>query len=274
MKKWKREAKSERPLLAVLLLVQVMLGHIVAGEHSRIRLFLLKIFARYVEVPVLHLSYLACVGRLKFLSKFFLTRLLLLYPIAYPFGHYGDTGRPVPEPELLDLIDSLEGPIAVGPCRCRMGHRACPHPMETDIVIKTGTDVWLDAFPFAYRRIEKEEAKAIVRECASQGMFHMVFLHCLLGGAVNEYVICNCCTDGCVPYILNRTLGQSVFPLVKGDWRAVVDAGRCAGCARCVEVCPFDARRLEEGTPLVLDCFGCGLCASACETGATSMRPA
>src|SRR5450759_5405776 len=61
------------------------------------------------------------------------------------------TGRPVPIAQLLEMIDSLEGPIVVGPCRCRMGHRACGHPLETDIVIRTGTQVWLDAFPYAYR---------------------------------------------------------------------------------------------------------------------------
>ncbi len=249
-----------------------LLGHIVSGEHSRVRIFLMRIFARYVEVPLLHLSYLACVGRLKFLSRFFLTRWLVVYPIAYPFGHYGDTGRPVPCSKLLAMIDSLEGPMAVGPCRCRMGHRACGHPMETDIVIKTGTDVWLDAFPFAYRTIDKEEAKDIVRNCASQGMFHMVFLHCLLGGAVNEYVICNCCTDGCVPYILNRTLGQDIFPLVIGEWRAVVNPGKCERCGACVEVCPFGARTLDDDGPRIADCFGCGLCAPACKAGATIMH--
>jgi len=263
--------KVDMKYVALLPLV-FLLGHVVSGEHSPVRMFLMRVFARYIEVPVLHLSYLACVGRLNFLSRFFLTRWLILYPIAYPFGHYGDTGRPIPAAELIKMIDSLEGPIAVGPCRCRMGHRACGHPMETDIVIKTGTEVWLDAFPYAYRTIGKEEAKSIVRECASQGMFQMVFLHCLVGGALNEYVICNCCTDGCVPYILNRTLGQGIYPMVRGDWHAVVDVSSCERCGACVEVCPFSARELEEGIPHVLECFGCGLCAAGCKAGATKMQ--
>lgn len=248
-----------------------VLGHIVSGEHNPLRMFLMRIFARYIEVPVLHLSYMACVGRLRFLSKFFLTRWLIVYPIAYPFGHYGDTGRPVPTDELVRMVESLEGDIAVGPCRCRMGHRACAHPMDTDIVIKTGTQVWLDAFPYAYRTISKEEAVEIITDCASRGLFHMVFLHCLLGGAVNEYVICNCCTDGCVPYILNRCLGQDVYPLVRGDWTARAAPEACENCGACVEVCPFGARELGLGGPVVLDCFGCGLCAARCPSGATSM---
>jgi len=248
-----------------------MLGHIVAGEYNPIRLFLMRIFARYIEVPLLHLSYLACVGRLRLLSKFFLTRWLIVYPIAYPFGHWGDTGRPVPTGELTEMVKGLEGKIAVGPCRCRIGHKACGHPVETDIVIKTGAEVWLEAFPDEYRVIDKEEAVKIVKDCAEQGLFHMVFLHCLVGGAVNEYVICNCCTDGCVPYILNRHLGQPVYPLIKGEWYAQVDPSLCRGCGDCVAVCPFSARRLKEGVPQVLDCFGCGLCAAHCQTGASRM---
>ena len=259
------------PILHGILPLALLLGHIVSGEYSPIRLFLMRIFARYIEVPVLHLSYLACVGPLKFLSRFFLTRWLILYPIAYPFGHYGDTGRPVPTDELVRMVEALEGPIAVGPCRCRMGHRACLHPLETDIVIRTGTDVWLDAFPFAYRTISKEEAIGIIHDCASQGLFHMVFLHCLLGGAVNEYVICNCCTDGCVPYILNRCLGQDIYPLVRGEWSASVDATRCERCGACVEACPFSARVIVEGEPRVLECYGCGLCAAGCGSGASTM---
>lgn len=249
----------------------LFLGHIVSDEQSPVRIFGMRIFARFIEVPILHLSYLACVGRLSFLSRFFLTRWLILYPIAYPFGHYGDTGRPMPTGDLVRMVEELPGRIAVGPCRCRIGHKACSHPLDTDIAIRTGTDVWLDAFPYEYRVIEKAEAVRIIRDCADRGMFHMVFLHCLVGGAINEYVICNCCTDGCVPYILNRSLGQDIYPLVRGDFRAVVDPAACKGCGACVEVCPFSARVVTDGGARVLDCFGCGLCATSCDAGASAM---
>lgn len=255
--------------------VVFLLGHLVesiSGEHSRSRLWLMKVFARYIEVPLLHLSWLACVGKWKFLSRFFLTRWLIIYPFAFPFGHYGDTGRPVPTDELLAMIDTLPGRMAVGPCRCRIGHKACSHPLETDIVIRTGTDVWLQAFPHEYRVISKEETKKIIKRCADMGLFHMVFFHCLVGGAMNEYVICNCCTDGCVPFILNRCLGQDIFPLAKGEWRASVDSSVCVGCGNCVMSCPFGARGFEDGRPSVSGCFGCGICGARCATGATSIE--
>lgn len=241
------------------------------GEQSRARIALMRIFARWMEVQLLYISYHACAGRLRFLSRWRVTRWLILYPVAYPFGHYGDTGRPYPTAALVEMVRGLRGRIAVGPCRCRIGHKACDHALETDIVIRTGTDVWLKAFPREYRVIDRQEAVRIIEDCASAGMFHMVFLHCLVGGAMNEYVICNCCTDGCVPYILNRSLGQNIYPLVRGDHTATVDAALCRGCGACVEVCPFEARELGEGGPSVGDCFGCGLCAARCPSGATRM---
>ena len=247
------------------------LGNFFFGERSRIRLLLLRIFAKYVEVPLLRLSYLACVGRLKFLSKFPLTRWLLIYPIALPFGHFGDTGKPIPKEELVKIVKNLEGKIAVGPCRCRIGHKACKHPLETDIVIKTGAPIWLETHPHDYREIDREEAIRIIEDCANQGLFHMVFLHCPIGEAVNEYVICNCCTDGCVPYILNRTLSQKIYPLIKGDWIAVADESLCLVCGECISVCPFGSRKLIDGKTLITDCFGCGLCEHFCKGKATKM---
>lgn len=93
----------------------------------------------------------------------------------------------------------------------------------------------------------------------------------VVGGAMNEYVICNCCTDGCVPYILNRSLGQGVFPLVRGGMRAAVNPLTCRECGTCVEVCPFSCRLITGGHSTVGDCYGCGLCAARCPYGASRM---
>lgn len=128
------------------------------------------------------------------------------------------------------MIDALAGPIAVGPCRCRSGHGGCDHPLETDIVIRTGVEAWTRAFPHEYRLIGKDEAKRIVSECGGLGMWQMVFVHCPVNQENekgNEYVICNCCACGCVPYILNRELGQRVYPLLRGDYPK--DLGKARG---------------------------------------------
>jgi ferredoxin len=92
----------------------------------------------------------------------------------------------------------------------------------------------------------------------------------LAGG--NEYVICNCCTCGCVPYILNRELGQKVYPLLRGAFVAETDLDRCAGHGACVEACPFGVRAVAAGkAQLVEACFGCGACVAACPERAIEM---
>jgi ferredoxin len=62
---------------------------------------------------------------------------------------------------------------------------------------------------------------------------------------------------------------------------AVVDAGRCSGCGRCVSACPLDLISLETEFPAgrgrkraQIDaslCLGCGVCARACPLGALAM---
>lgn len=249
-----------------------MLVHGVIDEHSRFRRLLLFIFARWIEVPLLRTCYHLLRGKWRWLGGKAWVRTLAGIVLARPFGYLGDSAKPMPYAEVLALIDALDGPIAVGPCRCRIGHKACPHPLETDIVYRTGYAAWTEAFPKQYRTISKAEAKAIVTHAHTLGMFHMVFIHCPVN-LYNEYVICNCCTCGCVPYIINRELTQLNYPLIDGFFMAHTDRERCKGCAKCVETCPFSARKLVEGRSKTAEnCFGCGLCVSACPEKAIAMH--
>jgi hypothetical protein len=247
-------------------------AHILTGEQSRFRRWTLYIFARYLELPLLRWGYALLRGRYRRLGSNRLVRALIGWGVAVPMGYLGDTARPVPYAQLQRMIDGLDGAIAVGPCRCRLSHTGCKHPLETDIVIRTGVEAWTRAFPGDYRPIDRDEAKAIIAECHRQGLFHMVFIHCPVSEESrreNEYVICNCCTCGCVPYILNRELGQRIYPLLRGEYVARVDAARCAGHGDCEAACPFGAWGLVDGKAQQVGvCYGCGRCAVACPEGA------
>ncbi len=240
-------------------------------EGSLWRRASLYLFARYLELPLLSLSFSLLRGRWRRLGSWPLVRLVLGWTLAAPFAHLGDTARPFPFPQILDFLDRLDGPAAVGPCRCRISHRSCFHPLETDIVIRSGVEAWRKAFPGDYRLITVEEAKEIITACHSQGMWQMVFIHCPAHGGA-EYVICNCCSCGCVPYILNRELGQKVYPFIPGPYISRTDSTRCEGLGKCVRACPFGARAVEGGkSRLVGLCFGCGRCAEACPNKAITM---
>lgn len=245
--------------------------HLLTDEQSRFRRWGLYLFARYLELPLLRWSYDLLRGRYRQWGRSRLVRAVLGWGVAAPFGYAGDTARPVPYPQVLALIDGLEGPIGVGPCRCRTAHASCGHPLETDIVIRTGVEAWTRAFPYEYRLIDKEEARRIVTECHRLGMWQMVFIHCPVNQE-NEYVICNCCACGCVPYILNRELGQRVYPLLRGAYVSQTDLSRCTGHGACVAACPFGARAVVEGrVRMVGPCFGCGRCVVACPERAVRM---
>ena len=248
-----------------------MLVHGITAEQSRFRRFTLYVFA-FIEVPLLKVCFHLLRGRFRWIGRIAWFRAVAGFLLARPFGYLGDTARPMPFDEVLAMFDRRTGPIAVGPCRCRMGHRSCPHPLETDIVMRTGYDAWMKAFPCQYRRISKEEAKAIVKQTHELGMFHMVFIYCPLN-LYNEYVICNCCTCGCVPYIINRELSQRNYPLIDGYFMAITDSERCRACGKCIEVCPFSARRSVDGRSRTKgNCFGCGLCFYACPEKAISIK--
>lgn len=52
-----------------------------------------------------------------------------------------------------------------------------------------------------------------------------------------------------------------------------MDEALCAGCGRCVEVCPFDALSLRDEVARVDDgaCMGCGVCVAQCKLGALTL---
>jgi Na+-translocating ferredoxin:NAD+ oxidoreductase subunit B len=226
--------------------------------------------ARYLELPFLRISHRLFRGDLRRIGGSRIFRAIA-GPLFYrQVARHTDSARLIPYEKLIKHIDSVNGAIAVGSCRCRITHQPCGHPIETDIVIRTGTAAWLKAFPDVYRTIGKEEAERIVTECHNLGMFHMLFHHCP-STACAEYVICNCCVCGCTIHAINRELGQNNFPLLASGWISVTNAGKCAGRGKCIEICPFGARGIENGKTVTTGCTGCGLCVPACPENAITM---
>jgi NAD-dependent dihydropyrimidine dehydrogenase PreA subunit len=244
-----------------------MLAHVIAGEQSGPRLWLLKLYARH-EVLVLSVLYRLLGSRL---LRWRLTDELIYWTLAYPAARWGIAGTPM-SPGELDGFFSEGAAIGVGPCRCRLAHVGCPHPLETDIVVRTGFGVWKDVFGDDYRRISKAEALRICGDSHAQGMAQIAFAHLDMGDGGSYFVMCNCCADGCLPLLSRAHYGHDRYPMRRGKRRSFVESEKCRGCGTCVEACVFGCRSIgRDGAAEVEGCYGCGLCVSHCPEGASGL---
>lgn len=244
-----------------------MIAHVTCSGNGGAKLWFLREYARR-EVPLLRLLYRLLNSRAmrsRLLSE------LLYWTLACPSARWGIAGTPLSPVELEGFL-SRGGRIAVGPCRCRLAHGACDHPLETDIVVRAGFPVWTGVFGSEYREIDVGEALDICARSHELGMAQIAYTHIDIAGGGTTFVICNCCGDGCLPLLTMRFYGQDRYPMHRGKYTARVDADACKGCGRCVEVCVFGARRIgADGKSVVEGCFGCGLCCTHCQAGASSM---
>lgn len=242
-----------------------MLAHVIYLEDSRARLWLLRRYARR-EVLLLGLFYRLLNSR-AICNRVFSE--MVFWTVGYPSARWGIAGTPMSPREIEEFFEG-ENQIAVGPCRCRTAHRGCGHPMETDIVVRTGFPVWSRAFAPEYRQIDAGEAVEICRKSHQQGLAQISYAHLDVAGGGSMFVVCNCCADGCLPLLAMKHYGNDRYPMHRGVHRASIESVKCEGCAKCVEICPFGARYMgQDGKSRVENCFGCGLCASHCPSGAS-----
>ncbi|MHB8895585.1 MAG: 4Fe-4S dicluster domain-containing protein [Candidatus Geothermincolia bacterium] len=244
-----------------------MLAHVVAGEQSQPRLWLLKLYARR-EVGLLRIFHRLLQSRI---MRSRLAATVIYWTLAYPSARWGIVGTPVSPGELSEFFESASR-VAVGPCRCRLAHGACGHPIETDIVVRTGFPVWTGLFPEDYREITAAAAIDICTDSHGRGMAQIAYAHLDAGDGGSYFVMCNCCSDGCLPLLAMRFYGGARYPMHRGKLRAFVEDGRCQGCGKCVDACVFGARSLKaDGLAAVNGCYGCGLCVTFCPSGASAL---
>jgi ferredoxin len=49
----------------------------------------------------------------------------------------------------------------------------------------------------------------------------------------------------------------------------VVNREKCTGCGTCIDVCPTEAIRIEDGRAVItVECVDCGACPRVCPEGA------
>jgi ferredoxin len=180
--------------------------------------------------------------------------------------------------EVEGMIDAATH-IVVQPCDCRRLGQNCGRPVETCIWLDDGA---LEALERGYgRRLTHDEAIELLRRADKAGLMHTADSEWRTRGL---HAICSCCACDCYPFRAAQELGSKGF-WPRSHYIAVHDRGRCNLCAACVNRCHFDAF-YHDGCTIQVDgkvkkdvlfdpelCWGCGLCANTCPTGAIAMEP-
>lgn len=83
-----------------------------------------------------------------------------------------------------------------------------------------------------------------------------------------------CCCPCCCPTLKGIKPFPNPGELTTTYYLSFIDAEMCTGCGDCIEICPMEAIKDEDGISQVMveRCIGCGLCASRCPVEAISMQ--
>ncbi|MBY9008464.1 MAG: 4Fe-4S binding protein [Candidatus Lokiarchaeota archaeon] len=181
----------------------------------------------------------------------------------------------LPSQEILSLL-SRSKVTGISNCYCRETQRKhsdtpnCDHPIKTCIHIGFGKS--LREIPYKSEnliKVSKRDIKQLLEESDRRGLVHQIIY---FPNPMFYYVVCNCCPCCCV--IMNKFLTSGSPQMIKSDFIAFTDLGKCNNCGFCVEYCNFGARIFnnEKLTFLPDYCFGCGLCVSKCPEKAIILR--
>jgi ferredoxin len=183
-----------------------------------------------------------------------------------------DSGIQVLDSERASEVVRSASHRGVGICYCRhkMDHkdRGCDAPRQICMTFNN-TAASLIKYGFA-REIEVDEGLDLLAE-AQEGNLVQFGENIQRG----PNFICNCCGCCCEAMIAARRFGI-LNPIQTSNFIPEVDAERCDGCGKCVNVCPVEAMSLASANDprrpkkkrAKLDerlCLGCGVCVRNCD---------
>ncbi len=160
------------------------------GQHQRQFLMLYMFLAKLISVPLL--------GR-------------WVRSAANIYGRRGHGGYLLTLAEAEKIVDASRD-VALGPCNCRQLFRHCDSPIMSEILIGDGVEAFSTRQEAdGFRRVSKEEAKDILRDCHQKRLTHTI-MQC----GQHFYAICNCCSCCCVPMRLRHEYGVG-YALVRNQ---------------------------------------------------------
>jgi UDP-glucose 4-epimerase len=204
-------------------------------------------------------------------------------PVNLPLGDFESV--PVPY-KVFEYFINKASNIVLRTCPCRERYECKDHSIELGCIFM-GDDTKNMVLPEGHGYVAtKEQALEHLNKAMTEGLVPLLGRNVAeaegghgvedTGKFLSGCFCCECCCIG-VKYAKYGVLsgggmnGDNTGPL-KG-MTVEVEEDKCVGCGKCVEVCPFNLRILEEGRSSVDPnrCVGCGRCLPVCPEGAISI---
>ncbi|MEW6033319.1 MAG: 4Fe-4S dicluster domain-containing protein [Chloroflexota bacterium] len=161
--------------------------------------------------------------------------------------------------------------VALAECICRKERkligRVCDRPKD---------EICLIFSPWAELYVERGIAKAATVDEALKAIDQAEqagLVRLATNVRQNHLFMCQCCSCCCGIMRGMVEFGQSTA-IQHSNYVPVINKESCNGCPDCVKACTMHALSLVQGKAKMdgTKCIGCGLCATACSSGAILMR--
>jgi ferredoxin len=150
----------------------------------------------------------------------------------------------------------------VSNCGCREGRGKCDQSRMDVCVSFTGAF----ATGSGQKEVDRAFVAGILAEAKAKDLVARPFRD---ESRKNDEGLCFCCND-CCSYFADRSEICD-----RGKFVEKTDMETCTDCEACVDFCYFGARKMEDGKLKVTtsECYGCGLCLTACPEDCIEMVP-
>ena len=201
-------------------------------------------------------------------------------PVNLPIGDFENVAVPY---KVFEYFINKASNIVLRTCGCRERWECKDHSIELGCIFM-GDDTKNMVLPPEQGYIAtKEQALEHLTKAMAEGLVPLIGRN--VGEAEGGHGVedtgkflsgCFCC-ECCCMGVKAAEYGVRTGAMMGGDstrslkgMTITLDEDKCIGCGKCVEVCPFKLRILEEGKSSVDPklCVGCGRCVRECPEGA------